>query len=501
MNLKTFIESINERKFPTPWPGHFIAQKWQTETSGTAFVSINPNNNEVLSKVFYKKSTFETATQSAQIIRPHLAKQNFEQRIEKLRSLHQALADYKTDLVRCLNISAGKPAWEAQQEVESTLTYLKHLSQHSDGLQKDFLQSLKSRHGGGSYQLQPIGTIGAYLSFSTPFASFVHTSTAAILSGNPLILVIPPAATLLGIFFSFILENLEFEEGSFANIFTDFKGFYELIENKSIAAILYTGSLEHCNNLIKDSSRWTRKKLLIKSGGKNATIIHSSADLDKAVQTTIIGAFQSCGELCSASSRVFVYRSHIPEFKEKLLAALDQMLIGPSDAHLYSPQSEPNTLGPLHSKKAVERFLRFQTMALRDADESWQMGKALERLSSGNFVNPGVHYFNKFSNEGAHQSNVLFSPDLCVYPYDVLEDVIQWTNECQNPFVVSFIGESSAIIDRRHMLSANNILIYLPTTHVEFIPPQISAGDHNQHFGHGLSLAFQLSKVQVLTHA
>ena len=78
MNLKTFIESIKERKFPTPWPGHFIAQKWHPETTGTDFGSINPNNNEVLSKAFYKKSTFEGATQAAQKIKQHLSNENLE---------------------------------------------------------------------------------------------------------------------------------------------------------------------------------------------------------------------------------------------------------------------------------------------------------------------------------------------------------------------------------------------------------------------------------------
>ena len=69
-------------------------------------------------------------------------------------------------------------------------------------------------------------------------------------------------------------------------------------------------------------------------------------------------------------------------------------------------------MGPLYSKKAIDKFLRFQTMAKRESKKTLLWSRTYETESNGYFVLPGVHMIDEFDPTSAYQSNVIMAPDL-----------------------------------------------------------------------------------------
>jgi aldehyde dehydrogenase (NAD+) len=234
------------------------------------------------------------------------------------------------------------------------------------------------------------------------------------------------------------------------------------------------------------------RQLILQSGGKNAALVHSSAEMDTAIKCVLMGALKSAGQLCTSTSRVFVHRTRLAEFNECLTQKINELPIGRTDLPLQKNERQP-FLGPLYSQKAAEKFLRYQTMAHREAKLDLLWGKAVESEAGGYFVRPGVHLIEKFDKASGYQGNVLFCPDIAIYEYDVLDEAIDQINSTDAPYVVSYIGDPEIIHARKTQFLAPNLLINLPTTEVEHIPFPAGRFKTGNHRYNGAALALLLS--------
>jgi acyl-CoA reductase-like NAD-dependent aldehyde dehydrogenase len=137
-------------------------------------------------------------------------------------------------------------------------------------------------------------------------------------------------------------------------------------------------------------------------------------------------------------------------------------------------------------------------MAKREAEKTLLWGKTIENDSGGFFVTPGLHYMSKFDNSSAYQGNVLFSPDVAIYDYDVLETAIEQINTTDAAFAVSFIGEPSVLEKRRQLFLAPNLLVNRPTVEIEATLPLAGRLQSGHHRFHGPGIALYLCYPQVL---
>ena len=266
--------------------------------------------------------------------------------------------------------------------------------------------------------------------------------------------------------------------------------------DRRVSAVMFTGSKEHCEKIQRTSIKSYNRRLILQSGGKNSAIVHSSANIDLAVQGIVLGVVKSAGQLCSSTSRVFVSRDCFSTFKNRLSHAFKNILVGPTDA--FDSTCGP-LMGPLYSEKSLEKFLRFQTMAQREALETIAWGCAVENQQlDGFFVRPGLHVLDKINIKSAYQSNVLFSPDLALYEYKELEEAIEATNMTESALCVSFYGKSKIVEDRRHLFFTPNIMVNLPTVEIEALLPLAPRGQWVQHSAQGVGAALDLCYPQVL---
>ena len=81
-------------------------------------------------------------------------------------------------------------------------------------------------------------------------------------------------------------------------------------------------------------------------GGNAAGIVLADADLDVAVEKTVLGAFKNAGQRCDAISRVLVEESVYEEYVERALQEAGRWPVG-------DPRAETTKVGPLVSEKAA----------------------------------------------------------------------------------------------------------------------------------------------------
>ncbi|NRA44468.1 MAG: aldehyde dehydrogenase family protein [Oligoflexales bacterium] len=495
------MASLNQHlvtgSYPVEWQGHYIGGEWtQGEKKYEEKISLNPSRGTPLLAFTTAKEMMTQAVDAADESFGILQEITFEQRIAIIKRMADEFRSQKDLIAKCLQLEIGKPAWEAHHDVAATCDYLDWCAAHGPKIKENLLApAMVGNSKPGDYDLHPIGVCTAYLPFSTPTTSFGFFFAGAIIAGCPLVLVSSTQAALCTMLFTEIVSKLDLPKGVFNTVFGGFTEFKSALNDTRVKAVIYTGSKEHCDKLRKDHKGFRNRQLILQSGGKNAALVHSSADLDKAVRNIIYGAFRSAGQLCSSTSRVFVFRSLLPEFIEKISKAVSHMPIGPSDQLEDGPNDGP-LMGPLYSKKSVEKFLRFQTMAHRDALENIHWGKEFDDGSGGFFVYPGIHLMKEFDESSAFQSNILFSPDLSIYSYDVLNEAIEKMNATESCLSMAFFGDAHILRDRSHLFHAPNLLVNAPTTELEAHLPLAGRSLSGHHRYHGPGLALYLSYPQ-----
>ncbi len=496
MNLEELTKIITNQELPIQWPGHWINNQWTIIDEGDKRTSANPNRDKALMHFVESKKAVDLAVTTAHEVRTDIGQISQRDRIEIISRLQQAFADCQEPLIRCMQLETGKPAWEARADMEAALRHLKWISENEDQIYESILAPAKLGQTGGKFALQPVGVTAAFLPFSTPVTSFVFYFTASILTGCPLILFTSTHASLSCLMFASISAKLNLPRGMLNVVFGSYLSFRHTLTDKRVMANIYIGSHEHCEEIRKESRTGFGRQLILHSGGKNSAIVHRTSDLALAVRMVIYGIVKSSGQLCSSTSRVFVDQALAQDFRRLLAAEIEKIKIGPTDD--FSDPIGP-LMGPLYSRKAVERFLRFQTMALREAKETVNLGRSIDRGSpGGSFVTPGVHWMDKFDSKSAYQRNVIFCPDVCVYEFDQLDEAITQANDTDAALSLSFFGDSQLIEDRRHLIKAPNVLVNLPTVESEATLPLAGRFTGGLYRFHGPALALYLCLPQVV---
>ncbi|WP_320669016.1 aldehyde dehydrogenase family protein [Patulibacter defluvii] len=116
-----------------------------------------------------------------------------------------------------------------------------------------------------------------------------------------------------------------------------------LVDHPQVHKITLTGSTAVGIEIGERAARQI-KRVSLELGGKSPSIVFADADLDAAANGLAGGCFGNAGQDCCARSRVFVERTVLPEFLERLEAMVVGLRVG-------DPLDEATQMGPLVSAR------------------------------------------------------------------------------------------------------------------------------------------------------
>mgnify|MGYP000296499415 CR=1 FL=1 len=70
------------------------------------------------------------------------------------------------------------------------------------------------------------------------------------------------------------------------------------------------------------------RRLVLELGGNAATIVDEDANIDAAVNRTVMGSFSYSGQVCISVQRLFIHRKRYDEFRSKFLVATEKLVMG-----------------------------------------------------------------------------------------------------------------------------------------------------------------------------
>ncbi|MEE8200567.1 MAG: aldehyde dehydrogenase family protein, partial [Candidatus Acidoferrales bacterium] len=229
----------------------------------------------------------------------------------------QILEAEKDELARLLTREEGKTIREALGEILRTVNILEYTAGEATRLTGETLPSQLPRNFAYTIR-QPLGVVGLITPWNFPIAVPVWKIAPALVCGNTV--VWKPSE--LTPFTSRQVVDILARAGLPAGVLNMVNGAGEeagdeLVEHPAVRAISFTGSCEVGAQIYAKAAR-QMKKVQCEMGGKNPVVVLEDADLELAATSTVMGAFGSTGQRCTATSRVIVVEAVADKFVQML---------------------------------------------------------------------------------------------------------------------------------------------------------------------------------------
>jgi aldehyde dehydrogenase (NAD+) len=170
--------------------------------------------------------------------------------------------------------------------------------------------------------------------------------------------------------------------------------------------------------------------VVLELGGKNPTIVHSTANLRVAARRIAFGRWFNAGQTCTAPDYVLVFKEVAAEFLSYLKEALVEF-------YGEDPQKSPD-YGRIVSERHFDRLVRLL--------ESGTIIHGGQHDRADRFIAPTV-LVNVSPDSPAMQEEI-FGPILPVLEVSSLEEVIDFVNARPSPLGLYLFSEAQPIIER-----------------------------------------------------
>jgi betaine-aldehyde dehydrogenase len=163
------------------------------------------------------------------------------------------------------------------------------------------------------------------------------------------------------------------------------------------------------------------KKMSLELGGKSPMIVFDDVDLPFAAEWVQFGIFMNQGEVCSATSRLFVHEKIHDSFVEELITRAKNIKVG-------NPSYEATEMGPIISEKQLNKVLHYIGLGKKEGAQVACGGGRLEEgeLKKGFYVSPTI--LTNVRNNMKVAQDEIFGPVLTVTKFSDEEEAIELAN-------------------------------------------------------------------------
>lgn len=365
----------------------------------------------------------------------------------------------KEDLARAFTREEGKTIHESRAELARAVDIFRFFAGEGDRLSGEVIPSddpdllLYT-------QLQPLGVVSIITPWNFPVAIPAWKIAPALVCGNAVVFKPASQTPLIGMKLVEALKLAGLPDGvlNFVTGPGSTVGM-ELIENEKVNAISFTGSFEVGQKISKSCVRTNGvPRLQLEMGGKNPLVILADADLPRAVEITIKGAFGGTGQACTATSRVIVEDSMLEKYSQILVERVRQIKVG-------NGLDESTEMGPTVSEQELEKDLNYVEIGKREGARLICGGKRPTdaAYAHGFFMQPTV--FTDVARTMRIWREEIFGPVVAIHRTTSLEQAIELANDAEYGLCAAICTQS---LEKAHAfirrVQAGVVKVNRPTT-------------------------------------
>lgn len=397
-----------------------VGGEWIEATAKAGLDVVNPATGAVLGRV-PKLGAAETrkAIEAAKQAMGPWGARTAKERSALLRRWFELIMANKDDLAEILTLEQGKPLAEAGGEIVYGASFVEWFAEETRRVYGDIIPG----HQKDKRILvikQPIGVVAAITPWNFPNAMITRKVAPALGAGCGVVL--KPASQTP--FSAIALAVLAERAGIPLELFSVVTGAAreiggELTANSLVRKVTFTGSTEIGAELMRQSAA-TIKKMGLELGGNAPFVVFDDADLDAAVEGTLISKFRNNGQTCVCANRIYVQDGVFDAYSEKLCRAISALKVG-------NGMDPGVALGPLIDSAAVEKVEEHIADA-RSKGASLMLG-GTRHDSGGTFFQPTV--LANVTADMLIAREETFGPVAPLFRFKDEEDVIRQANDTE----------------------------------------------------------------------
>ena len=324
-----------------------------------------------------------------------------------------------SEIMELIITEMGKSIYEAEIEIfESAdiLNYfanegINHLSDISPALDQSLWATKTSK-----LVFEPVGVVGVIKPWNYPLELPLWTIGAALLAGNTVVFKPSEVTSGVGCFIERVFRDAGLPDGVL-NVILGEGDVGEHLLNANIDMVSFTGSTIVGRAIHKKCAE-KMIKCSLELGGKDAFIVCDDADIERAANGAVWGAFANAGQVCVAGERFYIHKDVYDEFIQRVIKITENLRIG-------SGQDTSVDIAPLAFEKQFQKVSRLVSDAV---------SKGAKVLYGGHPIN-GVGYYYKptilenITADMQLSSEEIFGPIMPVYKVNSIEEAISAAND------------------------------------------------------------------------
>lgn len=335
----------------------FVDGRWQPPLGGQYEPAGSPVTGEVIGQVAQggRADADAAVAVAGRALRGWAAATAFD-RARALHRVGDACQRRRDELARALTLDQGKPLdAEAYPEVDDLIGYW-------HGAAEDVLRldgAIPPARLPGARVLierRPLGVVAVITPWNWPYTMPAQVIAPALAAGNTVVWAPAPSTSVCSALLVDCIAEADLPPGTVG--FLPGPGPVvgdEIAGHPGVAAVAFVGSTRTGLSVAR---RAAGKAQLLEMGNNGPLVVMDDADLDRAVDGAIAGAYLCAGQSCTAAERILVHEGVHDAFVAALAAAVGERVV------LGDPFAPRTSMGPLNNAAVAAKTARHVADAL-----------------------------------------------------------------------------------------------------------------------------------------
>ncbi|KAJ5297265.1 uncharacterized protein N7443_008158 [Penicillium atrosanguineum] len=270
-------------------------------------------------------------------------------------------------------------------------------------------------------QREPLGVCAAITAFNAPIMGMAMKATPCLATGNTLIMKSSERTPLSTLYLGKLANEAGFPPGVFNIISGGALAGSLLAKHMDIDQVSFTGSAFIGKQIAQAALRSNLKRVALELGGKSPSIIFPDAKLDVALSWCVNGILVLSGQVCFASSRVYVYESIKKQVVEQMKASFESV-----EELFGDPLDEDVEFPPLFNQGHFDRVKGFID---RGKEEATLVTGGEAMFAKGHWMQPTI--FVDPTPDAEISREEVFGPMVIIIGFTDEEEVVAQANNTQ----------------------------------------------------------------------
>lgn len=310
-------------------------------------------------------------------------KTDISTRIEKLNEAIAQLKSQRSEITKLLSMEHGKPLYDAHNEFDYAAI---GMMEQTIETAKDALKDEVHEDDAGKVIVrnEPIGVVSGISPWNYPLALSMEKVSAALVSGNTMVLKPSPMAPLtVTVVVQIIAKHLP------KGVLNIVHGHVEIGEILStdprVRKVAFTGGNKTGSIIMKNAAE-SIKTVTLELGGNDAAIFLEDFDVedDDAMKRVVISNFLTSGQICMIAKRMYVPESIYDRFVERYQVIANEWL------RIGSPLNSETRIGPMNNKPQLDFIKELVEDSKQQGYQTIELGTVVDPdiFDKGYFMHP-----------------------------------------------------------------------------------------------------------------